>query len=281
MDEVLQGEVVSGTVGDPVGSAGPLDSADRAALVLAVERLQDSRGLLIRGADLLASLLGSAAALGLRGLRLPPATAAKLRGISEIALRRAFDVAVLGVDGVGWQAPSHQVRLIGAASGVVGGFIGMAGFLPDATLTTLLAMRSIAAVAREEGEDMNDPLARQACLEVFAFGSPRLDNAEEGDVGYWSARMVMHGRPLMLLFSEVASRYGLRLSEKFVVQAVPLAGAIGGALVNTAFLDHYRNLARVHFTMRRLERRYGGVDVRAQAEAIARSLRLSPQGGFA
>jgi len=252
-----------------------LSAEDEAALRVAVRHLQSSRGLVIRGADLLATLLGSAAAMGWRQLRVSPALSGKLRGIAEIALRRAFDVAILGVETGGWTASAGQGRMIAVASGAVGGFMGVAGFLPDASLTTLLIMRSIAAIAREEGEDLADPASRQACLEVFAFGSPALDSADENDAGYWSARMVMHGRPLMMIFSEVAGRYGLRISEKFALQAVPLVGAAGGALVNTVFLNHYRNLARVHFTIRRLERRYGGADVRATAQDMAREMRLS------
>lgn len=258
-----------------VAPSSPLSADDAAVLRDAVKRLQDSRGLLIRGADLLAGWLGSAAALGWRRLNVSPTVGAKLRGIAEVALRRAFDVAVVGVESGGWTATAGQGRMIAAATGAVGGFIGMAGFLPDATLNTLLIMRSIATIAQEEGEDMSDPEARQACLEVFAFGSPALDGADESDTGYWTARMMMHGRPLMMIFSEVASRYGLRMSEKFALQAVPLVGAAGGALVNTMFLSHYRNLARVHFTIRRLERRYGPSNIRAVAQELARSTRLA------
>jgi len=139
-------------------------------------------------------------------------------------------------------------------------------------------MRNIALIAREEGEDLAEESARKACLEVFAFGSPVLDEdgtREDVDVGYWSARLLLHGRPMTLLLSEVAARYGLRISEKFALQVVPVVGAAGGAMINTVFLDHYRSMARVHFTMRRLERTYGGREVRDQAILIARSLHLA------
>ena len=53
-----------------------------------------------------------------------------------------------------------------------------------------------------------------------------------------------------------------------VAQAAPVVGAAGGALVNTAFLAHFRTLARGHFTVRRLERRYGAEAVRAAAAAL-------------
>ena len=113
---------------------------------------------------------------------------------------------------------------------------------------------------------------------MFAFGSPVLEPDDaSGDVetGYWSARLLLHGRPVMLILSEIAARYGVRISEKFAAQAVPLVGAAGGAMINTVFLDHYRNMARVHFAMRRLERAYGAPQVRNAAQAISRSLHLA------
>jgi EcsC protein family len=67
---------------------------------------------------------------------------------------------------------------------------------------------------------------------------------------------------LVLLLSEIAATCGLRISQKLALQAMPLIGAAGGAFVNSAFLDHYQTLARVHFTIRRLERTYGSGSVR-------------------
>jgi len=253
-----------------------LSDADRSSLTDAVRRLQSSRGLVVRAADLLATVFGSAAAYGLRNLNLSSTLSGKLQGIAEQALARAFDVAVLGIAEDDWAARPRRARLVAAFTGAVGGFTGLPGFLPDATLTTLLIMRNIAAIAREEGEDLQSESSRQACLEVFAFGGPPLaGETEEPEFGYWSMRFAMHGRPMMLLLSQIAARYGLRISEKLAVQAVPLLGAASGALVNSVFLDHYRNLARVHFTIRRLERGYGGIEIRQAADQIAADLRLA------
>jgi len=251
-----------------------LAPAERADLAEAVLHLQASRGLLVRGADLLAGFFGSAATAGLRGLKISPALTGKMQGLAEVALRRAFDLAIVGLDRTARFATPRRARLLAAASGAFGGFSGIAGFLPDATFTTLLIMRNIAAIARAEGEDLSTEEARQACLEVFAFGGPALGEEENAEISYWSARLVLQGRPLLMLFSEIGARYGLRISEKFALQAVPLLGAAGGALVNSVFLDQYRCLARVHFTMRRLERRHGPELVRSEAQAIARQLRL-------
>jgi hypothetical protein len=43
-----------------------------------------------------------------------------------------------------------------------------------------------------------------------------------------------------------------------------LIGAFGGAVVNYAFIDHFQDVARGHFTVRRLERAYGEDEVRRQ-----------------
>ena len=66
------------------------------------------------------------------------------------------------------------------------------------------------------------------------------------------------------------------LGEKFSAQAVPLAGAVAGAALNAAFLDHYRNLATAHFTIRRLERAYGRDTVRLAAGASLNRVRDEP-----
>ena len=57
---------------------------------------------------------------------------------------------------------------------------------------------------------------------------------------------------------------GLKLSA----QAVPVLGAAAGAAINISFLEHFRNVARAHFTVRRLERAHGPATVREAYEAL-------------
>jgi len=64
------------------------------------------------------------------------------------------------------------------------------------------------------------------------------------------------------LLAQIASRFGLVVSQKVAAQAIPVLGAIGGAAVNAAFVDHFQTLARGHFIVRRLERTYGKGTVR-------------------
>ena len=257
-----------------------LSPSARGELQRVLEQLESGRGVLVRLADLMGGAVGQATRLGVRGLGLAPGLQSKLRGIAESAISRAFDVAVVGlrqpVSGslsrpgvsrfVGKSWRGHVTQGAVAVSGALGGFTGIAGLLPDIGFTTMTIMREIALIAREEGEDLSTPDARRACLEVFAL-RPIDASAEQSELGYFSARAVLRGRPVVMLLSEVASHYGLALSRKVALQMMPVAGALCGASLNAAFFAHYRSLARAHFTIRRLERLHGD-GVREAVEAI-------------
>ena len=247
-------------------SAIALDETSRRELADAMRRLEQGRGLIVRLADLVGGAVGLAGRFGLRQIGMTRGVQGKFSGVAQAALARAYDVAVLGLE----RSPPERAGLTRAAviaSGAASGFAGMAGFLPDATFTTLAIMREIARIAAAQGEDLSSDEARRACLEVFAFRSAA--DSDESELGYFTARLVFQGRPFTMLLSEVAARYGLVLGEKFSLQAVPIAGAIAGAALNGAFLAHYRNLATAHFTIRRLERRHGRDIVRAATEVVA------------
>ena len=47
------------------------------------------------------------------------------------------------------------------------------------------------------------------------------------------------------------------MTQKVAAQTLPVVGALGGAAVNYAFIEHFQEVARGHFTVRRLERVYG------------------------
>jgi hypothetical protein len=243
-----------------------LTDASRAELTQALRRLESGRGLIVRLADLLGGAVSRAGKFGLRQLGMSTGLADKFSGVAEAALSRAYDVAILGLSGR--TAGSAGLTRAGVmTSGAASGFIGMGGFLPDATFTTLAIMREIARIAKDEGEDLSSEDARRACLEVFAFKSFADD--DESELGYYSARLIFQGRTLTMLLSEVAARYGLVLGEKFSFQAVPVLGAVAGAALNGAFLEHYRNVASAHFIIRRLERRHGQDAVREAAAAVS------------
>jgi len=73
---------------------------------------------------------------------------------------------------------------------------------------------------------------------------------------------------LVRLITQVASRFSITVSEKAAAQAIPVIGAVGGALINTLFMSHFQDMARGHFIVRRLERKYGADEVRSAYEAL-------------
>jgi hypothetical protein len=83
--------------------------------------------------------------------------------------------------------------------------------------------------------------------------------------------IVEEGSPVIVrLITQVAARFGMVVSQKAAAQTIPVIGALGGAAVNYAFIDHFQSVARGHFTVRRLERRYGKDIVFAAYEQICR-----------
>ena len=147
-------------------------------------------------------------------------------------------------------------------------------------------LRSIADIARSEGEVIDTPEAKFACLEVFALGGPgKGDDAAES--GYYAVRAALaqsvtnaatfiskkgltrEGSPAMVrLIVQIAERFSIQVSEKAAAQAVPAIGAAGGALINTLFIDHFQDMARGHFIVRRLERKYGKEIVEAAYKTV-------------
>ncbi len=233
-----------------------LDDAARRELAASLAALRAPGGLVVRAADVMGATLGRAGDALVRKLS-PKAGPLALTEIADAALRRAYGIAILGIE-----VPLTRLGPpLAAASGIAGGLAGPLGFLPDASFTTLLIMRAIAQAAREQGEDLRSDSGRAACVQVFS-----LRGADEG--GYFAARLMLQSTSARALLSQVAARWGAVLGEKFAAQAVPVAGALAGAALNTAFLAHYRRVARAHFTIRRLERQFGADAVRAAAPVL-------------
>ncbi len=187
------------------------------------------------------------------------------------------------------------VTSTGALSGVFGSATGLgtAVFTSELIISTKFIMRSIMDIARSEGEDLYDPETQMACLQVFALGGDSKD--DDGlETSYYTTRYVMDSavknatsyitkngisglnkllagssNPLLKLISSIASRFTIQVSEKFVAQAVPLIGAAGGGSINFMFIHHFQKMARAHFTIRRLERKYGQNTVKQKYIEVA------------
>jgi hypothetical protein len=271
---------------DQTGADLTLPDAAYAELQRALALVAGGGGRLARGAAGLARMAALAAAPVSRAMGLAVGLRRRLGGPSTLQpviaqmLERALDVATIALPHpMSLPRRAARARAAAIASGLAGGAAGLAGFLPDAAFSTMLMLRHIAAIAAREGEDLSTDAARQACIEVFTLGAPLspaatggADHAQPGHAqpgheheSYWTARMLMQGAPLMALIRQAAARFGVAMSEKLAMQAVPFAGAAGGALVNAAFFDHYCALAEGHFIIRRLERTYGREIVRSAA----------------
>ena len=206
---------------------------------------------------------------------LPAKWSKTVQSATRAALEDALKIAVSTMkDKAGHESSEILHKCIVAASGAAGGAFGLAALTVELPLSTAVILRSIADIARSEGERVREPEAQLACLEVFALGSPTSkDDATE--TGYFVVRaalaravteaaeyivergLVQEGAPAIVRFiARVASRFSLAVSQKVAAQAVPLVGAAGGALINTIFIDHFQSVARGHFIVRRLERNY-------------------------
>jgi len=228
---------------------------------------------------------------------LPAGAAATIATAARKAIHGALRLSLRTLaahDPMGAAAPPRASnwwhKAASAASGAVGGAFGLAALTVELPVSTAIMMRSIADVARSEGADLGDRQVQLECVMVLALGgAPKNDDAAE--VGYFAVREAMtravagaaahiahhglakEGAPaLVRLITLIAEHYSVNVTEKAAAQMVPLIGAVGGATVNTIFIDHFQSVARGHFAVRRLERKYGVEAVHARYRQLASAL---------
>jgi hypothetical protein len=222
-----------------------------------------------------------------KGMELLPEKWSEAIGeVSTKALKMALETALVTLDKDHHGRAKnvwHKIAVTGAGAG--GGAFGLPALAVELPVSTSIILRSIADIARSEDEDLRAPSAKLACLEVFAIGGNTV-NDDAAESGYFAVRAalakavseaaahiarsaLMEPAPQLLRFiSQIASRFGVAVSQKAAAQVIPVIGAIGGALINLAFIDHFQNMARGHFIVRRLERHYGPEVVRHQYENL-------------
>src|SRR5690625_136483 len=217
---------------------------------------------------------------------------AKARAVVDKATHKAIDAACRVALATLKQpatahAPRNGLHKLGATTtGVVGGFFGLAGLPAELPVTTTIMLRSILDIARSEGESLEDPATRIACLEVLALGgSSASDDAAE--TGYFAVRAALaqqvsaainhlaskgladRGAPaIMNLMGRIAAYFAIPVSEKAVAEALPAIGAIAGGTLNLIFIHHFQRMALGHFVVRRLERTHGAEAVKAAYDAL-------------
>lgn len=218
---------------------------------------------------------------------LPESWHARMQASLGSHLERTLRIAILSLGkrpGRGGNARLHKA--MGMLSGAVGGLFGLPAVLAELPVTSGIILRSIADIAQAQGEDLDDEETRLACMEVFALGG-RSPSDDATDIGYYGIRLAlgmhltriservatvgivrMNPPGLVRFIAEIAARFGVAVSQKAALQMVPLLGAGTGSLINMVFIEHFQEIARAHFTMRRLERTYGLELTRAEYERL-------------
>ncbi|MGD1007474.1 MAG: EcsC family protein [Ignavibacteriaceae bacterium] len=223
---------------------------------------------------------------------LPEKWKPKIAEVTTSALRSSLRVITKTFDSSVYSKPKNFLhKLTVSASGAIGGALGFFALSVELPFSTLIMLRSIADIAKSEGEDLNDVYTQLACIEVFALGgkSKKGDNSEPG---YFAIRAALakavseaaayiaekglaeEGAPIIVrLIAIIAERFGIEISEKAAAQSIPVIGAAGGAIINFVFINHFQNIARGHFTVRRLEKRYGKDIIEYEYKKIKNNLR--------
>jgi hypothetical protein len=221
-----------------------------------------------------------------------------------MALTKAADAALYTLDDAPHREASnwwHKAAV--AASGGVGGFFGLSALAIELPISTTIMLRSIIDIARSQGESISDQDTKASCLKVFALGSTTNREDDAAETGYYATRIALGSavteaskvaakaaaeaaaksagkavasssgtasQPILLaMIRKIAERFSISITDKAMAQLVPAVGAIGGAAINTIFIDHFQDMATGHFIVRRLEKRYGIDVVKSAYEALA------------
>ncbi|KVM95046.1 EcsC family protein [Burkholderia diffusa] len=225
--------------------------------------------------------------------RLPDFATGKINDATQLALRKCLNIALrtLGKPQTPDTEPDKPSNLLHklavATTGAAGGAFGFLALPVELPVTTTLIFRSVCDIARSEGEDLGAVDTQLQCLAVLGMGGNPDKREEDADLGYFVLRgalaqaiskassdittkgIAAHSSAAVFkLVQTVASRFSVQVTEQMAAKSIPAIGAVLGATVNTLFIDHFQQMAHGHFTVRRLERKYGPVAVKAAYQAI-------------
>ncbi|MEO0795648.1 MAG: EcsC family protein [Verrucomicrobiota bacterium] len=209
-------------------------------------------------------------------------------GATDKALKTALGIALMTLDKDRVKASRDLMhKFATAATGGAGGAFGWMALPIELPVSTTIMLRSIADVARSQGEDLNETEARLACVEVFALGNTRKRDDDSTDASYIAIRTLLAQRvseaakyvaekgaidaaspPLTRFVGQIAERFSITVTQKAGAVMVPVIGAVSGAVVNTYFTGYFQNMALGHFIVRRLERKHGSEPVYARYNAL-------------
>ncbi len=250
----------------------------------------------------LANSVGRPVELAVR--KLPVRHQRKIQSATEAALRRGLQEVTRTIPLRRAKGDTSQTigRWHTAASfgvGAAGGFFGMLSLPVELPITTAIILRSIAQIAHESGMDLNDPQTQLECLYILSLGSPASKSDDALGSAYWTSRTAFakltrdaaaylaqktqrqltmelqkNVAPIVTkLLSRIAARFNVVVSEKMLVEAVPVLGAIGGGVINATFTNYFSQAARYHFGLRALESKHGRSEVERFSQTLPRASR--------
>jgi len=192
---------------------------------------------------------------------LPASAKHAITSATSKALELALKVALRTIQRTPPAGSGLLHRALATASGAAGGAFGLATLPIELPVSTIIMLRSIAEIARSEGEDLSDPESVLSCLQVFALGGPA-SSTDASESSYFVLRgmlaksiteaarfiaergVIEEGAPVLVRFvTLVASRFGVVVTQKVAAQALPVVGALGGAAVTYAFIQHFQETA--------------------------------------
>ena len=161
----------------------PLSDKDLAELAHAKRTLQ-SPGLAMK----ISSVVGTPIEKGLE--LLPGKWSERISAATQEALLIAMKGAVSTMGRRAEGAYPGWHKFAAAVSGAAGGAFGLPALLVELPVSTTIMCRSIADIARANGESLDDIRTRLACIEVFALGGPSASD-DASETAYFTVRSAL------------------------------------------------------------------------------------------
>ena len=182
--------------------------------------------------------------------KLPDPVRAGLTDATEVALTTAMQAASRSRTAVPDQAPWVNTA-VATAMGAAGGLGGLPSALVELPVTTTMLLRTIQGVAVHHGFDPASQNVQFDCIRVFSAAGP-LESDDGADLGFFSVRLTLSGGAMHKMIAAVAPRLATVLGQKLAAQTVSVLGAVAGATTNYVYASYYRQIAHVHFGLRKL-----------------------------
>jgi len=254
----------------PPATRGPKFNEDDLRMLIHAKRGLENPGLTAR----ITAVVGRPLELALR--LLPERWYGKIGATAETVLLKALEYSLLTLRRTdGYRSRDWLHKTFAVLSGFVGGLLGIVALPLALPLSVGVILRSIADIARSEEHDLSRTAAKLACLEVFALGGTQ--SAETPAVGtYWVVRDALSTHiaeaadrlaaadltdrtapALGSLIAQVTSRFGVVASAQAAAMLIPVIGAATGGTINYLLTHNFQRMARGHFAILRLEKKYG------------------------